>query len=483
MAYRTGNRYQMAMLPHSIENYVTAQDPVRAYDAFIEALNFDELGIELNTYKVGNSEYHPKAMLKLLVYGPSYGIRSSRKLERETYHNMSFIWLMGGLKPDHKTISLFRSKNKRALQKVLKLSARMCMKLDLLAGNVLFVDGTKIRANASASRTHERSWYEDQLKKIDQKVEKLLADCEAEDQQESHLGSFVDMDKELASAEKLKSRMKDVLAELQESPRTKINLTDPDCANMASVQGKHASYNVQSVVDDKNGLIVHVEAVSDTNDQNQFARQVEKAIDVLKKDCKVACADAGYADTNELEKIDSKNIQVIVPSQRQALHGPEDPFAKQNFTYDREKDCYVCPEGHCLNHVATEKATGIKRYQITDKQLCLACKNWGRCTTSTTSGRRVLRLPNEDTRERLEQQYRQEDSQKIYARRKARAEHPFGHLKHNLKVTSFLLRGREGVQAETSVLAACFNIARMITLLGGVPALIRKLGTPQTMPA
>jgi len=268
MAYRTGNRHQMAMLPHSIENYVSAQDPVRAYDAFIEALNFDELGIEINTYKVGNSEYHPKAMLKLLVYGPSYGMRSSRKLERETYHNMSFIWLMGGLKPDHKTISLFRAKNKRALQKVLKLSARMCMKLDLLAGNVLFVDGTKIRANASASRTHEQSWYEDQLKKIDQKVEKLLADCEAEDQQESHLGSFVDMDKELADAEKLKSRMKDVLAELQESPRTKINLTDPDCANMRSIQGKHASYNVQSVVDDKNGLIVHAEAVSDATDQN-----------------------------------------------------------------------------------------------------------------------------------------------------------------------------------------------------------------------
>jgi hypothetical protein len=396
---------------------------------------------------------------------------------------MSFIWLMGGLKPDHKTISLFRAKNKQALHKVLKLSARMCMKLDLLAGNVLFVDGTKIRANASASRTHERSWYEDQLKKIDQKVEKLLADCEAEDQQESHLGSFVAMDKELAGAEKLKSRMKDVLAKIQENPRTKINLTDPDCANMRSIQGKHASYNVQSVVDDKNGLIVHAEAVSDATDQNQFAGQVENAIDVLNKDCKVACADAGYADTNELEKIDSKNIQVIVPSQRQALHGSEDPFAKQNFTYDREKDCYECPEGHGLNHVATEKATGIKRYQITDKQLCIACMNWGSCTTSTTCGRRVLRLHNEDTRERLEQQYRQEDSQKIYARRKARAEHPFGHLKHNLKVTSFLLRGREGVQAETSVLAACFNIVRMITLLGGVPALIRKLGTLQTMPA
>lgn len=144
MAYRTGNRYQTAMLPESIERYVSENDPVRAYDAFVEVLDFDELGIQINTYKVGNAEYHPRAMLKLLVYGPSYGIRSSRKLERETYHNMSFMWLMGGLRPDHKTISQFRRKNKKALQKVLKLSVRMCIKLDLIAGNVLFVDGTRL---------------------------------------------------------------------------------------------------------------------------------------------------------------------------------------------------------------------------------------------------------------------------------------------------------------------------------------------------
>ena len=80
------------------------------------------------------------------IYGYSYGIKSSRKLERETYHNMSFIWLMGGLKPDHKTIAEFRRKNEKAIQKVLKQCARMCIKLDLIAGNVLFVDGTKIRA-------------------------------------------------------------------------------------------------------------------------------------------------------------------------------------------------------------------------------------------------------------------------------------------------------------------------------------------------
>ena len=59
----------------------------------------------------------------------------------------------GGLKPGHKTIAEFRRNNKNSIQKVLKQCARMCIKLDLIAGNVLFVDGTKIRANASTSRT------------------------------------------------------------------------------------------------------------------------------------------------------------------------------------------------------------------------------------------------------------------------------------------------------------------------------------------
>jgi transposase len=480
MAYRTGNRYQMAMLPQSIEQYVSENDSVRAYDAFVQALDFNELGIDINPHKVGNSEYHPKAMLKLLVYGYSYGTRSSRKLERETYHNMSFIWLMGDLKPDHKTIAEFRRKNTKALKKVLQLSARMCIKLNLIAGNVLFVDGTKIRANASASRTHDKAWYEEQLKKIDERINQLLQECEETDQQEKDLGSFVAMDKELAKQEKLKSKIQDVLTEFSQTEHKKINMTDPDCANMRSIQGKHASYNVQSVVDDENGLIVHTEAVNDGSDLNQFARQIEQANEVLDKPCEVACADAGYADTEELEKIDDNNITVIVPSQRQALHKEEHPFTKQHFTYDRDRDCYYCPEGHCLQYVTTEKKTGIKRYQITDKELCFCCKNWGQCTKSRTCGRRTLRLPNEDTKERLEAQYEKPESQKIYARRKARVEHPFGHIKRNLKAGFFLLRGTEGVQAETSLLATCFNMARMISLLGGVPGLMKKLAA---MPA
>jgi transposase len=473
MAYRHANRKQMTFLPNSIEEYVSSDCPVRAYDAFVDALNFRDLGIILNPSQVGNAPYHPKSMLKLLVYSYSYGIKGSRKIERETYNNLTYIWLMGGLKPDHKTIAEFRRKNKKALGEVLKQCARMCIQLDLIAGNVLFVDGTKIRANAARSATHDKAYYEQQLVTIDERIDKLLEECETIDQEEQHLGPYVSMNKELSTAENLRNKIQGVLEALKVTDREKINQSDPDCAIMHSIQGSHASYNVQSVVDDKNGLIVQAEAVSDTSDYNQFSQQIEQAQEVVEKPCEVACADAGYADTDDLEKVDSQGIRVIVPSQRQALHEGEKPFSKSSFTYDTQQDCYYCPQGHTLKLTWVDSKTRKRHYRISNSTLCHSCEHYGVCTKAK-KGRKIVRLGNEELKEKLEAHYEEAESQAIYRRRKSRVEHPFGHIKRNLKTDSFLLRGRSGVQAETSVLGTCFNIARMITLCG-VEGLIKRL--------
>jgi hypothetical protein len=113
-------------------------------------------------------------------------------------------------------------------------------------------------------------------------------------------------------------------------------------------------------------------------------------------------------------------------------------------------------------------------YRINDAGICKQCSNFGECTNARR-GRKIVRLLQEEVREKLERQY--EQSQEVYKRRKSRVEHPFGHIKRNLGMTNFLLRGREGVQAELSIAATCFNIARMITLFGGVKGFIRRLGT------
>ena len=112
---------------------------------------------------------------------------------------------------------------------------------------------------------------------------------------------------------------------------------------------------------------------------------------------------------------------------------------------------------------------------ISDKKTCLACPHYGICTKAK-KGRMVTRLLNEEARQRLEAQYEEPQSQEIYKLRKEKSELPFGHIKRNLKVDSFLLRGLKGVRAEASILATCFDLVRMITLLG-VPALVRELST------
>ncbi len=209
------------------------------------------------------------------------------------------------------------------------------------------------------------------------------------------------MDKELAKNQNLKERIREALKSFASGDRKQVNQTDPDCAMMHSVQGSHAGYNIQSVVD----------AVSDAND----TRQIDQATELLEAPCKVACADAGYTDTVELEKIDQQEIKVIVPSQRQALHEAESPFSKSHFTYDKEQDCYLCPEGHRLLYSFTDKRKGKRQYRMEGKKFCHRCRHYGHCTKARR-GRNIIRLRNEDLKVKLEAQYEEESSQKIYAR-------------------------------------------------------------------
>ena len=474
MAYRYGNRSQSTSFGNTLEECVGLNDPVRAYDAFINALNLHELGIEINPHKVGNPEYDPQAMVKLLVYGYSYGFRSSRKLERAVHHNLSFIWLLGGLTPDDKTICQFRKENRSALKKILKQCVRLCIQLDLIDGNTLFVDGTKIRANASVKNTWTPEKCEAALQKIDQRIELILDECDTTDETEEAHNSLVQMNENFKDPQTLKTKIQETLEQLKAEGKKSINTTDPDCSRMNSIQGSHAGYNVQSVVDEKHGLILHTEVTSDNNDTAQFARQIDQANETLGKKCQTACADSGFANTEELKKIDDQGIQVIVPTQKQASEKKPGPFDKERFAYDCENDRYLCPENHSLSYSRINQESNTKIYKISDPQLCIQCPHFGVCTPSKM-GRRITRLIHEETKEKLEAQYQRPEAQAIYKLRKQKVELPFGHIKRNLKVDAFLLRGTEGTQAEMSILATCFNVARMITLFGGVPALVGRL--------
>jgi transposase len=461
--YRTGDRNQITLMPPSVEDYVSSDNPVRAYDAFIEAMNLNDLGIKLEDDKVGNPCYHPKAMLKLFVYGTSYGVRSSRKLEREAVNNLSFIWLLGGLMPDHKTISEFRRNNKIALKNVLKHCAQLCIDLDLIEGNMLFVDGTKINANSGIKSNWNSKRCTKALKHIDERITKILAECEQADADEENEASHVHMKKELTDTKVFREKVEQILETLKKENKTQLNTVDPDCRAMSSTKGVHPAYNNQIVVDNKNGFIVSTETNNEGCDLKQFASQIEQANEILKEPCSIACADTGYSSIDEMEKVESQNIKVIVPER-------EERDSQKQLTYNSKDDCFICEAGNKLVPVGLTAEGKSKVYRIEKASICKACK---KCTQAE-HGRSASRLLKEDLRQKLHKQYKSKEGKDIYALRRQKAEHPFGHIKRNLKFEAFLLRGLDGVKAEFSIASCCFNIARAITILG-VPGLITKL--------
>ena len=122
-------------------------------------------------------------------------------------------------------------------------------------------------------------------------------------------------------------------------------------------------------------------------------------------------------------------------------------------------------EDEVLPYRKTDRQLGTRVYQIPQASICQRCACWEACTTGK-SGRAIVRHRAEVVKQQFETQFQEPASQAIYRRRKTKVEHPFGHLKRNLGVTSFLLRGLAGVRAETSLLATAFNLRRLITLLG-----------------
>ncbi len=119
--------------------------------------------------------------------------------------------------------------------------------------------------------------------------------------------------------------------------------------------------------------------------------------------------------------------------------------------------------------------TRVKReYRVASSAICRRCRHFGDCTKSKM-GRTLVRHKLETLRQKIEQRYEQADMRRIYDRRKSRVEHPFGYMKQVLRFRQFSLRGRSGVGAEASLLATCFNLSRMIGLLGGVEGFVSAM--------
>jgi hypothetical protein len=126
---------------------------------------------------------------------------------------------------------------------------------------------------------------------------------------------------------------------------------------------------------------------------------------------------------------------------------------------------YICPQGKELERIGETRDGGII-YQEKNKG-CIKCKNFGECSINKR-GRKIQRTQEEEELEATELLYKSEEGQKIYKKRQTICERVFGHMKRNLGVNSFLLRGEKGANAELSILAVCHNIRRWVTICASV---------------
>ncbi|MBJ7579504.1 transposase, partial [Devosia sp. MC532] len=166
------DRDQASFLPARLEDYVAPDNPVRAIDAFIDELDLAQLGFaRVVPALTGRPGYAPSTMLKLYIYGYLHQVTSSRKLEREADRNIELMWLIGKLAPDFKTIADFRHDNTSAIQMACQRFVGACRALGLVAGSVVAIDGSRLRA----MNTHEKNYTKGKLARRKARVEESIA--------------------------------------------------------------------------------------------------------------------------------------------------------------------------------------------------------------------------------------------------------------------------------------------------------------------
>jgi transposase len=470
MGYVEGtDREQVVLFPAVIDDYVTADNPVRFVEAFVKGLDLRALGFsKAEAEERGRPAYDPRDLLKLHIYGYVNEIRSSRKLERETIRNVEVMWLLRRLTPDHKTIANFRKDNVLVLPGVFREFTKLCRTLGLFGTELVGIDGSKFRAVNSRDRNFSESKLNKRLQWIEEKIADYLAALAREDEAESETSevSAAELQAKLAALQEKQVVYEGLRQQLAESGEKQISLTDADARLMKGRQGQHVSYNVQIAVDSKHKLVADFAVTNEGNDVNCLAEMAQGAQRELGvKELKV-CADRGYYNTAQIKTCEDAGIEVHM--ERPAPRQVEGIFPLEQFTYDAPKDSYICPAGKRLSYRTFDKAKQVRCYWT---EACHRCELKSQCTTGK-GPRKIKRPLGQDAADRMLQ--RLKENPKALELRKQLVEHPFGTIKRQMGQDYFLLRGQEKVRGEVSLTLLAYNLKRVTKLLG-VDKLIEAL--------
>lgn len=496
---------QISLLPPSLNELIPENHVVRLVQKIIDEIDIDSL---LKKYKGGgSSSFHPRMMLKVIIYGYLSNIYSSRKIEEAVTSNIHFMWLAGMQRPDHNTINRFRSDRlKTVLKEVFGQVVVLMSEQGLVDLKTAYIDGTKVEANANkytfvwgkSIKTH-KDRIKSQLTDLWKYAEKIAS----EEFKDNSPATFEEIDSEKVELTIL--QINEALKDKEVDPKIKQKLnyaknnwpknlrkykkqeeilgdrgsyskTDPD-ATFMRMKDDHmlngqlkAGYNWQ--ISTCNQCILNYDIYQNTNDVNTLQSHLQSFQVLYGKFPKTVVADAGYGSEDNYQYLEDQQLESFIKynyfHKEQMAKGkikPKDTFKPDNLYYDTELDFFVCPMGQKMekayDSILTTKSGYKQNVSFYKAKNCEGCPLKGACHKS--KGNRVIQRNHNSVRlkDKARQKLLSEDGIRHRSQRPADVEAVFGNIKQNKNFRRFMLRGKEKVLIETGLLALAHNFKKM----------------------
>ncbi|MFN8236963.1 MAG: IS1182 family transposase [Chitinophagales bacterium] len=462
-----------------LEEMIERDHPVRFIDAFVEHIELERLGFQPRAIKQeGRPGFEARLFLKIYLYGYLNGIRSSRRLAKECVRNIELQWLCVRLQPNYHSICDFRKDNANALRNTFKLFVSFLKEEQLVRGETIAIDGTKVRAHNSKKQNFSAKKLERHMCYIETKTNEYLNALAENDLQEEAI-KVSDVAKKIERLKTNKIYYEHLQEKLAEIGDTQISVTDGD-ARALLVQGQvvEVAYNVQAAVDDQHNLVVATHTIN-KNDRNALSAIAKEAKANLQVDTYTALVDKGYHNGGQLQQCQQANITTIVAAPELVNsneYGTTAAYMVTQFTYDKSTDTYKCPQGETLY----TKGTWHKKTRERDSYLfkkyrtpkCKACAVKSLCTGRQKGGRELDRSQYAEAVEINNRNYK--NNAALYRKRQEINEHIFGTIKRKWNYYYTDLKGLEKVNGEYSLIMLVYNMKRCFKIVG-VEKLIAKI--------
>ena len=481
------DRAQTLLLPAAVEDYVGADNPVRAIEAFVDGFDLAKAGfVRAEAKETGRPGYHPGDLLKLYLYGYLNRVRSSRRLEAECRRNLEVIWLLRGLRPDFKTVADFRRENAPAFKAAFRHFVVLCRQLDLFGRELLAIDGTRLKAVNSKERNFTREKLKTMLANADARLAEYLAELAKADDQDggppAGTSPVKNLAEKIATLQKRRDGYVTIQAELERTGESQVSLTDPDSRAMATYPKVGVGYNAQVAVDAKHKLIVEQEVTNLGRPGAARTHRHPGQGDPWRGD------DPGHGGSRILQGRGHRRLRggghrgLRAQAAGPGSGGQPRPLPQGSVRLRRSSGRVpLSQRGDLVTPRRVDHARPPAAPPLSPD--CLPTLPAAGAVHLQPSWRRIARWEGEAVLDAMAA--RLAANPQMTRLRRNTVEHPFGTIKHAMNQGHFLLKGLRQVRAEFSLSALAYNLLRVMNIVGVkalVEALRRRLRALATAP-